>query len=232
MRLVTWNCCKGRYEKKAPRALALAPDVMAVQECARPREDAGACAWTGENPNQGMAVVTSAAFTATPLPPLPDVPHHHLPYQVRGPADFLLISVWAMKNPAHPYVRGVFRAMQMYADAITAQPTVVMGDFNSNAIWDHQHRRSSSHSDLVALMADLGLVSAYHVHHAEPQGGESRPTYYHTWNRAIGFHLDYCFIPRQWAPHLADVQVGGYDEWADASDHRPLIVDVDLPASV
>ncbi|HET6762158.1 MAG TPA: endonuclease/exonuclease/phosphatase family protein [Longimicrobiaceae bacterium] len=230
MRLVTWNCCKGRYEKKAPRAMALAPDVMVVQECARPREDAEGCGWTGENPNQGMAVVTSGGFSAVALPPLEDVPAYHLPYQVRGPVDFLLLSVWAQKNKVYPYVRGVYRAMERYADAIRAQPTVVMGDFNSNTIWDHQHRRSRSHSDLVALLGEMGLVSAYHVHHAEVQGAESRPTYYHTWNRATGFHIDYCFIPREWTPHVVDVQVGGYEDWADASDHRPLIVDVRLPA--
>jgi exodeoxyribonuclease III len=231
MRLVTWNCCKGRYERKAPRAMALAPDVMVLQECARPTDALGGCDWTGDNANQGMAVVTSAAWSATALPPLAEVPLYHLPYQVRGPVDFLVLSVWAQKNPGFPYVRGIHRAIDLYGDAIRVQPTVVMGDFNSNTTWDHQHRRSRSHSDLVARLGELGLVSAYHVHHGEAQGSESRPTYYHTWNRGIGFHIDCCFIPREWASNLTNVQVGDYDAWADASDHRPLIVDVQLPAA-
>jgi hypothetical protein len=60
------------------------------------------------------------------------------------------------------------------------------------------------------------------------QGLESRPTYYHLWNKHSSFHIDYCFVPSSWAKQIAQVDVGGFDDWKGLSDHRPLVVDIDL----
>jgi endonuclease/exonuclease/phosphatase family metal-dependent hydrolase len=40
------------------------------------------------------------------------------------------------------------------------------------------------------------------------------------------YHVDYIFIPREWAPRLRAVEVGGYEQWSKLSDHCPVIADV------
>ena len=60
----------------------------------------------------------------------------------------------------------------------------------------------------------------------EAQGEETRPTYYHRWNRKEPFHIDYCFMPAAWMQQVRNVEVGGYEDWKAASDHRPLVIDI------
>jgi exonuclease III len=40
------------------------------------------------------------------------------------------------------------------------------------------------------------------------------------------FHLDYIFIPREWASRLKTVEVGKCETWLKLSDHCPVVVDV------
>lgn len=102
-------------------------------------------------------------------------------------------------------------------------PTVIMGDFNDNASYKSGHWRQ-----LLDLLRPLGLVSAYHEYFREPCGSESRPTHFFTGKETSPFHLDYCFVPQDWAPRIRIVEVGTYSAWHSVSDHAPLIVDLDL----
>ena len=104
----------------------------------------------------------------------------------------------------------------------------VAGDFNGNAIWDAAHPKAT-HTMAVDLLADCGLASAYHRFCGEKHGHESREraTHYHTWNKERPFHIDYCFVPRRWVNGLHEVSVGSYDDLAELSDHRPIVVDID-----
>ena len=101
-----------------------------------------------------------------------------------------------------------------------------MGDLNSNVLWDSNHPGDRNHSALVSLLQELGLVSAYHSFHGEAHGEESKPTYYFQWKEQRPFHIDYCFIPEPWARNVRRVEIGGYEEWKEYSDHRPLLVEV------
>src|SRR5690606_1092327 len=101
---------------------------------------------------------------------------------------------------------------------------VLAGDFNSNAAWDRPNR-PLDHSRIVnRLEADFGLVSAYHASTGCAYGGEVHATHYFRWQEDGPFHIDYCFVPREW--RLSRVEVGGFEEWRELSDHRPLAVDV------
>lgn len=226
MRLVTWNCCRGTYASKAPRLARLAPDITVLQECARPPLEGPRLRWFGDNPRQGIAVAAAGRYRLEPLPARPGVPRFVVPLRVTGPRNFTLLAVWAKADRPHPYVEGVLQAVEIYADLLAAGPAVLVGDTNSNAIWDHQHHVERSHSALVRRLAGLGLVSAYHAHHGEEHGRETRPTYYFRWNQATPFHLDYCFIPAAWRRQLARVTVGTFGAWRQYSDHRPLLVEV------
>lgn len=56
-----------------------------------------------------------------------------------------------------------------------------------------------------------GLISAYHAHHREAQGAETRPTYYFYRHQDKPFHIDYVFVPKAWK--LRSVEVGSFREW-------------------
>ena len=110
------------------------------------------------------------------------------------------------------------------------KPVILCGDFNSNKIWD-DHRKAGNHSGVVSLLEKRGLLSAYHHFFSEPQGQESRPTYYFWHRKNRGYHIDYVFLPRAWASCIQSVQVGLHSDWSHLSDHVPLSVEVSLPPS-
>jgi len=226
MRLVTWNCCRGTYLKNALLLDPLAPDVAVVQECARPTTQTDQCLWFGENPHQGIAVISKGWYRIRAFPAIADVPRYAIPVEVAGPTNFLLIAVWSKGDQASPYIEGVVRAVELYRNLFTQYRTVLIGDLNSNAIWDSSHAAGLNHSALVKMLFELGLVSSYHFFYREGHGQEKQPTYYFQWKEQRPFHIDYCFIPEEWAPHVQRVEVGSYAEWKDRSDHRPLLVEI------
>jgi exodeoxyribonuclease III len=231
MRLVTWNCCRGPYAKNIALLDALAPDIAVLQECAKPLAESGRCLWFGDNPRQGVAVQAYGDYRLRALPELKRVPKYIIPVEVTGPTPFLLLAIWAKRDPRGSYCEAIIRAVKMYRKLFAAgQDVVAIGDFNSNAIWDAEHAAGLSHTALVELLAGWGLVSSYHAFHGEVHGQESRPTYYFTWKQERPYHLDYCFVPKAWAARIRTVDIGSYEHWKPHSDHRPLSIDVrELP---
>jgi len=226
MRLATWNCCRGSYERKSALLDALGADIACIQECARPLAESDSLLWFGDNPRQGLAVAARGDYKLRRVRRARSVPKYVMPVEVRGPRSFLLFAVWTKTGQEHCYVEAAVRAVHLYRKLIASGPTVFMGDTNSNVIWDHQHAPDRSQTALVEQLSDLGLVSAYHSFFDEPHGQETQPTYYFLWKKAKPFHLDYCFIPKAWVPALRNVWVAPYAPWNAHSDHRPVLVDV------
>ncbi|HEV2194813.1 MAG TPA: endonuclease/exonuclease/phosphatase family protein [Candidatus Acidoferrum sp.] len=110
------------------------------------------------------------------------------------------------------------------------KPVILCGDFNSNKIWD-DHRKTHNHSAVVSLLEQRGLLSAYHHFFSEPQGHETRPTYYFWHRQNRGYHIDYVFLPRAWASCIQSVTLGHHANWSHLSDHVPLSIDLTVPAS-
>lgn len=226
MNLVTWNCCRGTLAKKAPLLDALRPDIAVIQECGRPETESDSCVWFGDNPRQGIAICATPPYRVHAMPPRKGIPKFVFAVSITGPTDFNLLAVWAKGNQDYPYIEGVVKAAGIYRDLILSAPTVLIGDLNSSAIWDSKHPRDLNHSAFVALVKSLGLVSAYHAFCGEDHGREKTPTYYFQWKKQRPFHIDYCFIPEAWASNLRRVEIGGFDEWKQHSDHRPLLVEI------
>jgi endonuclease/exonuclease/phosphatase family metal-dependent hydrolase len=78
------------------------------------------------------------------------------------------------------------------------------------------------------MLTELGLVSSYHHYYGEAHGTETRPTFYLHRNKRRPYHIDYCFVPEGWASYIQSVQIGSYEDWQKHSDHRPLLVDLNL----
>ncbi len=226
MRLVAWNCCSGPLERKLEALRLLDPDIAVIPECPRLPRRAGSTWWIGSNPHKGLGVIAKAPWRITRVTRRSDLPHYIAPLRVTGPEAFTLWAVWACHVGADRYVRGTHRAVDSSRRLFGSGPSVMLGDFNSNAIWDHEHPADRSHSALVRKLETFGLTSAYHTFHGEAHGAETQPTFFEYRHAHRPYHLDFCFLPTAWSGRVTRVEVGRHAEWAGRSDHMPLVVDV------
>jgi len=191
--------------------------------------------WIGANRDKGLAVLAFNGYHAR----LADDAYRRslrfiAPGRIEGPLRFNLLAVWAQN-----FSDGIRRKRQPgplrlaltrdYRAFLGQGPAIVAGDFNNNIFWDRPGYLIN-HSHTVALLERYGLVSAYHHARGESQGAETEPTLY--WRDRLKdgptYHIDYVFLPRDWAADIREMSVGGFDEWCGAglSDHVPLLVEV------
>jgi hypothetical protein len=105
MRLLTWNLCRGPLERKYHAVEAVGYDIAVLQEVAKIDLPSDHACWFGRNPRQGMAVLTSAAYTMRLLPWDEELPQLIVPIEVRGPRCFTLLAVWALLAGVNYLVR-------------------------------------------------------------------------------------------------------------------------------
>jgi len=103
---------------------------------------------------------------------------------------------------------------------------MLIGDFNSNTIWDRKYREGN-HSNVVNRLAKKGIFSCYHLHHQQQQGMEQHPTLYLYRHRDKPYHLDYCFASKDMTQKIQSVEIGNYEDWKLYSDHVPVMVTFD-----
>lgn len=223
MRLATWNCCSGPFREKEARFAAFGANVCVIPECPEIPPEIGF--WMGTNSRKGLAAFVSPEYELQVVELANPLSRYVVPIQVRGAHDFLLIAVWAMADRPERYVRGLCQAILACRSIIESQPTVIMGDFNSNTIWDSSFPQDRNHSALVSMLGEHGLKSCYHRFFEEEQGVEAQPTFYLYRHPDRPYHIDYCFVPETWK--ITHVEVGSHREWSSYSDHSPMIVDVE-----
>jgi endonuclease/exonuclease/phosphatase family metal-dependent hydrolase len=135
-----------------------------------------------------------------------------------------VLGLWA-RGPN--YATDVMRTLRSHADLLLAGSSVVLGDFNSGSRLGLAASVTRRHVDVLNLCQSFGLVSAYHAFHGVTPGCERHATYFHQAKRTPPWHIDLCFIPVSWSPHLTRVAVIDGRRWSQRSDHRPLLVEVD-----
>ncbi len=185
--------------------------------------------WFGSNPRQGIAVVVKQPLQVVAGRPR-DGTASMFAAHVSGPLSFTVLATWAQLEPT--YSEALRRSLHVYRDLLLGGRCVLMGDLNSSVAWDDRHGRTDHRRLEAQLHDEFGLVSAYHAVTGEHPGQESRPTHFWRWQAGAPFHLDYCYLPKGWLPGLKAVTVGSYEDWADASDHRPVCVDVSPPTEI
>ncbi len=231
MRILVWNCKMG-FAQKRRFVRYFCPDIAVIPECSRgsiesPEGDGFDCLWFGENPKKGLGVLVAKPWRILDF----REPQNTwiVPIWIGGPSDFLLLAVWTTRikgSEKRSYIGQACEAMTGNPEWFDGKPVVMCGDFNSNVIWDSG--RTNNHSYLVQFLAERKIVSAYHRFFSEPQGKEKQPTHYFYHHKNRPFHIDYVFLPEQWASRIEKVEVGKYREWAKVSDHVPLTVEVNL----
>lgn len=230
--------------RKLDALLSLAPDIAVVSECADPdvlrtrgldlAVSGARCIWVGRNRNKGLGVLAFNGYRATLAPQYQGTLKFIAPVHIAGPVFFNLLAVWAQN-----FSGGVTRkrqpgplrlALRRYSDFLFGRPLVVAGDLNNNVIWD-KPGWLMNHRHIVDVLADRGLVSAYHAISGEAQGEETMPTHYWRDRKKDGptYHLDYVFAPTSWVEKAREMEVGNFEDWCGSglSDHVPILVDVD-----
>lgn len=245
MRIVTWNCAMRLREEKADALDSLDPDIAVVPECSRRHAEAYASSrgysWLWRDgredalegsgrQSKGLGVFVRGLSALT----LADEHEAEfsllLPVRVRGALSANLLAVWTKDHALgkeYSHAAGVCRAVERYGDFLSHPSALMVGDFNSNVIWDKM--RTLNHSEADRRLRNAGLSSAYHSFFSEGQGAETRPTHYFWRRRDRPFHIDYCYVPQEWVSGINSVAVGSFDEWVPMSDHCPVIVDVSAP---
>ena len=218
--------------KKHEKLLSLGADIMVIQECSRKftkqinRTEGWSSAWFGRNSNKGLGVIVRAPWIIREAKALE--PQWIAKLVVDGPLPFDLYPVWACVGirRAEAYIGQVHRLLDILERTRPANATIIVGDFNSNSIWDGG-RRINDHSAAVKRLRNLGLESAYHAFFKQTQGAEEHPTFWFTKNKKKVYHLDYIFLSEQLFPKLKHVEVGHHKDWLSFSDHAPVVVDLD-----
>jgi exonuclease III len=226
------------FRKKADIILAYQPDILIVQECEHPDKlkfepgipKPNDTLWFGSNQHKGLGIFSYSDFRFKVIDTHNPDFRMIIPIAVTGKkSSFTLYAIWAW-NPADPdghYVTQVWKAINHYNQTLSKKKTILIGDFNSNTIWD-KPRREGNHSTVVTHLEKKGIHSVYHRHFKQVQGKEEHPTLYMYRHKDKPYHIDYCFASEDILDKLTAIEIGEYDFWSQYSDHVPLIVTFNL----
>ena len=228
MRIVTWNCCRGPFDRKIAALEQLQPDIAVIAEALDPGEQNDHVRWFPSNASRlGIQVRAFNGYRLTRIrKAAAGLPNCVAPVRVSGgPVDFNLLAVWTW--PAPSYTQAFLNGLAAYARLLQRGPAVVAGDFNGNPVFDKPGARNKWWTLGFEQLHAAGLVSAYHRHHGVPFGGEEHATHHFLRKPERPFHIDFCFVPSTWAERSLAVQVAADEPWRRLSDHFPLVVDTE-----
>lgn len=236
MRIVTWNCNMA-FRKKAEYILAYNPDIVVVPECEHPAKlqfplhitSPSHTLWYGDNINKGLGIFAFGQYHIETLDCHNPEYKYVVPIRVSdGQNQYIVIAIWAnnIHDKGSRYIEQVWKAIHHYDDLLNSNDVILIGDFNSNTIWDRKHKERC-HSSVVNILHSKGITSVYHNHHKQKQGAEQHPTLYMYRNKEKSYHIDYCFASSCFSDSILAVEIGEPELWLKYSDHVPLMVSFD-----
>jgi len=226
------------FRKKAELILKYKPDILIVPECEHPDKlnfypgtpNPTHTLWFGNNKNKGLGIFSYSDYKFTLLEEYNPEFKLVVPLAVsRKRSRFTLYAIWA-NNPSDrdgAYVTQIWKAINYYNHRLKNRKTILVGDFNSNTIWD-KPRREGNHTTVVNFLEKKGIHSTYHHHYKQIQGKEQHPTLYMYRQIEKPYHIDYCFVSKDLLDRLVSVEVGDFNSWCQHSDHAPVMATFDL----
>ena len=147
MKIISWNCNRA-FRNKFSIIQEYGADIYVIQECENPKKYPKEFSqfltnyiWCGENENQGLAIFAKPNVKIEKN----DWPVYCLRHFISVKINdcFDLVGVWA----SPPYIEEYFIYQSINIDKYD-ENTILIGDFNSNAIWDKDHGKRN-HSAVV-----------------------------------------------------------------------------------
>lgn len=231
MKITTWNC-NGAFRNKLDKIKELDSDIYIIQECESPDKAKGLYSewlpnmiWKGTNQNKGIAVFAKADFKLAELDWADNNLELFLPVTINN--EFQLLAVWTKyaNSPTFQYIGQLWKYLQLHHAKFHGYPSIVCGDFNSNACWDVWDRWWN-HTDVVNELERLNLVSMYHKIYQELQGKETNPTFFMNRNINKPYHIDYIFLEKNRIDlDKAVMSIGNQSDWLAYSDHLPVTLE-------
>jgi len=232
MKIITWNCNMA-FRNKVQLLTVQQPDLLVIPECEHPDKivfpgdyQPSSKLWFGSNLHKGLGIFSFGSYSLKLRRTHEPAFRMVVPVQVKGPGISLgLYAIWA-NNPDDPdgaYVEQVWKAINHYKKHLKNTNTLLVGDFNSNTIWDRQYRKGN-HSHVVEFLEKKGIHSCYHHHHKQKQGKEKHPTLYMYRHKDKPYHIDYCFVSEDLVGRINSVEVGDFRTWVKYSDHVPIVI--------
>ncbi len=148
------------FRKKAAFILTHKPDILIIIECEHPDKllftpdlpKPKDSLWFGKNRHKGLAIFSYGDYRFKVLENHNDNFKMIIPIAVTGGYfEFNLFLIWAynLDDNEGKYITQVWKAIHHYEDILITRPTMLIGDFNSNVIWDYKKQRLGSHAGVV-----------------------------------------------------------------------------------
>ena len=196
-------------------------DLYIIQECEDParcnnaayKDFAQNYLWIGENKNKGLGVFARSGKKLEKVELDSHYLRYMLPFKFEGKMFF---GIWAYMR----YVEDLVVYFSIYRDYLK-EKSVVIGDFNSNVIWNKEHGNRTQ-TVLNQEFENEGLKSIYHELNHGQQGEETQATFYMYRHNDRPFYIDYCYCD---PAEIKKFEIGKFDDWAGLSDHMPLEVE-------
>ncbi len=230
MKIVTWNC-NGAFRKKFDTLEQFNADIIVIQEC----EDPSQCSdikyrswatnylWAGDNKNKGLGIFCKNDVQISKN----DWENNGTKYFISAKINdsFDIVAVWNhhANSPNFRYIGQFWKYLQINKTKLDT--AIILGDFNSNKIWD-EWDRWWNHTDVVRELEEIGIRSLYHEYYSKLQGAEGHPTFFLHRNFEKPYHIDYIFASKKIHPKINSFEIGLASKWIEISDHLPLIADI------
>ena len=254
IRIVTWNC-REKFHEKFEKIKELKADVYVIQECNPTKEQISGysqAAWSGTK-RKGVGIFVRNELELEDK----ECSNENRVYnggfyvscRIKGGPNILGIWAWHSrdsKKNIKDYSKDLLSDLKTYEEKINGN-YIIAGDFNMD--------ESNWRPEIIQILKEKGLVSAYHKFFSTKFGDESDMTHY-TKRKTIqaddheivrykpSTHIDYVFVNEN---HKIEVKIQNPDYWIyeerewirkngkweseeqyRRSDHVPIVVDIRL----